>query len=61
MGWAAIFQAIAQGITNLISTGSYISENKQQAEELAEQAQEKADARAKKAKYEMQEQNNFVP
>lgn len=50
MGWAAIFQAIAQGITNAYSTYSYIKENKSQAKEIAAQAQEQADARARQAK-----------
>lgn len=56
MGWAAIFQAIAQGLTNAFSTWSYLKENKQQAKEIAQQAQEQADERAKKAKYAMQQQ-----
>ena len=42
MGWAAIFQAIAQGITNTISTIAYIRENKNQAKEVAYQAQQQA-------------------
>lgn len=56
MGWAAIFQAIAQGLTNAYSTYSYIKENKQQAKEIAEQAQEMADARARKAETLMNQQ-----
>lgn len=56
MGWVAIFQAIAQSITNFVSTMSYIKENKTQAKQLAEQAQEQADQRGKKAKYDMQHQ-----
>ena len=28
MGWAAIIQAIVQGVTNFVSTMSYIKENK---------------------------------
>ncbi len=56
MGWVAIFQAIAQGLTNAFSTWNYIKENKQQSKEIAQQAQEQADERAKKAKYAMQEQ-----
>lgn len=56
MGWAAIFQAIAQGLTNAFSTYTYIKENKQQAREIAEQAQEQADARARKAKTLMNQQ-----
>ena len=58
MGWFAIFQAIAQGLTNAFSTGSYINENKKQAEEIARQAQEQADERAKKAKAVMQQQKS---
>ena len=58
MGWFAIFQAIAQGLTNAFSTGSYINENKKQAEEIARQAQEQADERAKKAKAAMQQQKS---
>ena len=30
MGWFAIFQAIAQGLTNAFSTKSYIDENKKE-------------------------------
>lgn len=56
MGFAAIFQAIAQGITNAYQTFEYIRENKKQAKEVAKQAQEQADERAKKAKYQMQQQ-----
>lgn len=56
MLWAAIFQAIAKGITNLYSTWNYLKETKQQAKEMQGQAQEQADARAKKAKYDMQQQ-----
>lgn len=56
MGWAAIFQAIAQGITNTISTIAYISENKKQAKEIAYQAQEQADDRARQAKKLMSQQ-----
>lgn len=56
MGWAAIFQAIAQGITNAYSTYNYIKENKSQAKEIAAQAQEQADARARKAKTLMNQQ-----
>jgi len=56
MLWAAIFQAIAQGLTNAFSTWNYLKENKQQSKELAQQAQEQADQRAKKAKYDMQQQ-----
>lgn len=58
MGWFAIFQAIAQGLTNAFSTASYINENKKQAEEIARQAQEQADERAKKAKAMMQQQKS---
>lgn len=56
MGWAAIIQAIVQGVSNAFSTFSYIKEQKSQAKEIAEQAQEQANERAKKAKYAMQEQ-----
>lgn len=56
MGWAAIIQAIVQGVTNFVSTMSYIKENKTQAKQLAEQAQQQADQRGKKAKYDMQRQ-----
>lgn len=56
MGWAAIFQAIAQGVTNLFSTATYINENKKQAKEIAQQAQEQADERARQAKALMQQQ-----
>lgn len=56
MGWAAIFQAIAQGITNAYSTYNYIKENKSQAKEIAAQAQEQADARARRAKTLMNQQ-----
>lgn len=58
MGWFAIFQAIAQGLTNAFATKSYIDENKKQAEEIARQAQEQADERAKKAKAVMQQQKS---
>ena len=56
MGWAVIFQAIAQGITNLVSTYSYIKENKNQANEIAYQAQQQADERARQAKKLMSQQ-----
>lgn len=56
MGFFAIFQAIAQGLTNAFSTYSYIQENKEQAKEIARQAQIEADERAKQAKYAMQKQ-----
>lgn len=58
MGWAAIIQAIVQGVTNFVSTMSYIKENKTQTKQLQEQAQEQADQRAKKAKYDMQRQKS---
>lgn len=54
--WFAIFSALAQGITNTFATWRYMQESKQQAKEIAEQAQAQADDRAKKAKYQMQQQ-----
>ena len=56
MGWAAIIQAIVQGITNAFSTFHYMKESKTQAKEIGEQAQEQANERAKKARYAMSEQ-----
>ena len=56
MGWASIFSAIAQGITNTISTIMYVKENKNQAKEVAYQAQQQADERARQAKKLMAQQ-----
>lgn len=56
MGWAALFQAIAKTFVNAFSTWSYLNETKEQTKDLQRQAQEKADERAKKAKYDMQRQ-----
>lgn len=56
MGWAALFQAIAKTFVNAFSTWSYLKETKEQTKDLQRQAQEKADERAKKAKYDMQRQ-----
>ena len=58
MGWAAIIQAIVQGVSNAFSTWNYMKESKTQAKEIAEQTQEQANERAKRAKLAMQEQKS---
>ena len=54
--WAAIAQAIASMVTNTISTYQTIRESKKQAGEIAQQYQQKADARAREARTMMSQQ-----
>lgn len=54
--WLAIASAIASLVGNTVSTYQNIKENKKQAKEIAQQYQEKADARAREAKALMSQQ-----